>query len=758
MKIIFALCLICIWSLSSMAQGKAKVDPSHLHDGGYGYLVESDTICSVWWAEGVYKVMRDAPVPAKKEAGINIWSAKNEYESVIVVISPKQRMENFRITLSDFKDDQGNKVCNSNMTVRKVEYVHVSKPTDSYGFAGYWPDPLPLYNQPGSIIPSENQPFWISIKVPADCRAGNYTGTIALSSGDWALTIPVNLKVWNFTLPQTPSVRSGFGMDMSAIKRYDNIRTSEEEQKVFDYYMESFRDYKISPYDPFAYAPIKEDIKGVHWEGGFFDSKVKYEGNYSYRIEDNSVSSNSEGSTEDFIPVHPHDVYELCWFTKTQAEEQDYTVGVECYNSEKKLIVFENRFDIFAGHNAWKPDTLKLGKFSNEVRFVKIRLFPTKRTLTGEDRGTVWFDNLSLYNLASKTNEFPAGNFEVKLNDIDILMDFTEFNKAGKRYFDDFGFTAYRLPLKGLGRGSYYSRVKGVFEGFEQGTDEYNKLMERYLLQMQDNLEKNGWLGKEYIYWFDEPEEKDYPFVKETNALIKRYAPKLTTFLTEHVAGQDISDVTDISCTIWNKLNHDKIKKMEESGLESWSYLCCSPKSPWISEFIDHDAINLRMWLWASYEYHLKGILIWETTYWNSESASPQGYLQNPWDEAMSFIHGYGWPLGKQSYWGNGDGRLFYPLNRDPNNDTKTYIGKPVPSLRLETLRDGIEDYEYFVLLEKAIKNAPAKKKKIAQEARELLSIPKNIYTNETTYTKNPQDILEYRKKLAEKIIMLQDN
>lgn len=40
--------------------------------------------------------------------------------------------------------------------------------------------------------------------------------------------------------------------------------------------------------------------------------------------------------------------------------------------------------------------------------------------------------------------------------------------------------------------------------------------------------------------------------------MIKEYAPKLTTFLTEHVAGQDISDVTDISCTIWHQLNHEK--------------------------------------------------------------------------------------------------------------------------------------------------------------------------------------------------------
>jgi hypothetical protein len=69
-------------------------------------------------------------------------------------------------------------------------------------------------------------------------------------------------------------------------------------------------------------------------------------------------------------------------------------------------------------------------------------------------------------------------------------------------------------------------------------------------------------------------------------------------------------------------------------------------KTPWISEFIDHYAVNMRIWLWASWQHQLKGILIWSTTYWNSKEASPEGYQQNPWEEAMSFVTRYGWPLG----------------------------------------------------------------------------------------------------------------
>lgn len=91
--------------------------------------------------------------------------------------------------------------------------------------------------------------------------------------------------------------------------------------------------------------------------------------------------------------------------------------------------------------------------------------------------------------------------------------------------------------LEGMGTGSFYSRTEVTFAGFKQGTPEYDRHFGRYLSQVQDHLEKNGWLGKEYIYWFDEPEEKDYPFVREGMNRIRKGASKLTRFITEHQPG-----------------------------------------------------------------------------------------------------------------------------------------------------------------------------------------------------------------------------
>ncbi|MBK8748978.1 MAG: hypothetical protein IPM04_14435 [Saprospiraceae bacterium] len=66
-------------------------------------------------------------------------------------------------------------------------------------------------------------------------------------------------------------------------------------------------------------------------------------------------------------------------------------------------------------------------------------------------KGTIWYDDIALIHLLSRKNILSGGDFEVETDKIDIQLDFTRFNEAGRKYFDDYGFTGYNLRLKGLG-------------------------------------------------------------------------------------------------------------------------------------------------------------------------------------------------------------------------------------------------------------------------------------------------------------------
>ena len=306
------------------------------------------------------------------------------------------------------------------------------------------------------------------------------------------------------------------------------------------------------------------------------------------------------------------------------------------------------------------------------------------------------------------------------------------------------------LSLEGLATGSFYSQLEGIFGGFRQGTPEYDRLLGQYLSLVEKHLEEKGWLGKEYIYWFDEPDPENYPFVREGMMAIRRAAPRLTRFITEHRPGPDIMDVSEISCTIFHRVDPSVVAELSLKGREFWSYLCTGPKTPWVTLFIDHPAVNLRLWPWMSYQYGLKGILVWRANYWSSPTVFPADHVQNPWKDPMSYTVGYGTPYGQVNYWGNGDGRFLYPPNRDPNRDRPKYLCGPINSVRWEILREGVEDYEYFRLLERAVRQAPPAKEDLAKKGRALLQVPPSVFRSGQDCAQDPQALLDHRHRMGE--------
>jgi hypothetical protein len=92
----------------------------------------------------------------------------------------------------------------------------------------------------------------------------------------------------------------------------------------------------------------------------------------------------------------------------------------------------------------------------------------------------------------------------------------------------------------------------------------------------------------------------------------------------------------------------------------------------------------------------------------------------------------------------NGDGLLIYP---GPNCT-------PLPSLRLEVVRDGIEDYELLVLLETLARELKAKDKSgkygfIVDEAMHLTNVSTNVVADLTHFTSEPDVILAQRSRVA---------
>jgi hypothetical protein len=135
----------------------------------------------------------------------------------------------------------------------------------------------------------------------------------------------------------------------------------------------------------------------------------------------------------------------------------------------------------------------------------------------------------------------------------------------------------------------------------------------------------------------------------------------------------------------------------------------------WPSYAIDSAAIQNRAMEWLSYKYDIQGELYFQTTH----------MLTTAWANSCDFS-------------GNGDGTLFYP-GTPAKIGGKTDI--PVESIRMKLIREGMEDYEYLVLLQKLGDESFAR-----STVKALFPQPSKI----TAAT--PEDLYAAREALANRI------
>lgn len=329
-------------------------------------------------------------------------------------------------------------------------------------------------------------------------------------------------------------------------------------------------------------------------------------------------------------------------------------------------------------------------------------------------------------------------------------IDFTAFDQAAAKWLDAAHFSTFQLHLRGMGGGTFDGRHLGELEGFKEGTPEHARLFQDYLSQIEKHLREKGWLSKAFTYWFDEPDPKDYDFVVAGMERLKAAAPGVKRMLTEQPEPKLMGHV-EIWCGLTPEWTPAKVQERRAAGEEVWWYICTGPKEPYVTEFIDHPGLELRLWPWQSWQYGVSGILVWATVYWNSPLVFRAPQLQDPWVDPMSYVSGYSFPVGHVGLWGNGDGRFLYPPRRDPNKVTTPNFEPPVNSLRWENLRDGMEDYEYLWLLRQAAERAESagQKPELVKEARALLTVPAEVSKDLTHFTTDPRVLLEHRARVA---------
>lgn len=177
-------------------------------------------------------------------------------------------------------------------------------------------------------------------------------------------------------------------------------------------------------------------------------------------------------------------------------------------------------------------------------------------------------------------------------------------------------------------------------------------------------LTRHGWLGRALNYLIDEPKPEKYGAVYQAYALAREYAPGLKTLCAGWDPAPEFTKVITIWATPAGQYQESQILSQAAKGQKQWLYANRL-------HAIDHPLVHQRLIGWILHSYPFQGYLLWGVNYWPA----------NPWTT----------PPGTLDYWRRGT--FYYPHPRN---------GLPVPTLRLEALRRGLQDCQYLLLLKEA--------------------------------------------------------
>jgi hypothetical protein len=258
--------------------------------------------------------------------------------------------------------------------------------------------------------------------------------------------------------------------------------------------------------------------------------------------------------------------------------------------------------------------------------------------------------------------------------------------------------------------------------------------------QTARHFREKRWFDRLFHYLWDEPKPKEYPAMLELGRRVHRADPALQNLVTAPLH-PEWSDVVDI----WTPVVNCFEKKPEHSeycdptvdrsayepllakGKRLWWYQACSSHGcyivggdyfrGWPSYMIDDAPVRNRIMEWLTWKYDIGGELYFSTN-------AAFGKNRDPWKDVRLFG-------------GNGDGTLFYPGRPDIIGGT-TQI--PIESIRLKLIRDGLEDYEYLVMLARLA------------GGKMTADITGTFIRNTYDYEQNPEKLYAARERIGREI------
>ncbi len=272
-------------------------------------------------------------------------------------------------------------------------------------------------------------------------------------------------------------------------------------------------------------------------------------------------------------------------------------------------------------------------------------------------------------------------------------------------------------------------------EGFDEVIA---KTVER-LRPAYEEAKRRGLLSYAYIYGFDERPEDQFPLLEKSAQALRKAFPEVLLMTTSYDHSFGLNSVVktiDAWCPLTPRFVPDLADQARAGGKQVWWYICCGPHNPHANWFVEYAAIESRLLMGAmTSKMRPDGFLYYSLTIWNDNQPIESGPFTK-WNPVSWTVY-------------HGDGSLFCS---GPG-------GKPVPTIRLENFRDGLEDYAYTCILEEIVRRTEAKgnglsaqEKDWLRDAQAALAVPASLVESMSSYSRDPRQLSAYRNRMGELI------
>ena len=206
------------------------------------------------------------------------------------------------------------------------------------------------------------------------------------------------------------------------------------------------------------------------------------------------------------------------------------------------------------------------------------------------------------------------------------------------------------------------------------------------LRRVYDEAKRRGLLDGAYCYGCDETKPENYPLVRLAARELKAAlpgVPLVSAFCCEYGVGATLDEIDWLVPQSW-QYGRRQAEESREAGHRVWWYICCGPQAPYANMFLECPAIEGRILMGAqTTRMRPDGFLYFQLTLWRRCERCIESGPFTDWSPKSTFNCTY-----------NGDGSW---VCAGPD-------GTPLPTIRLENFRDGLEDYAYAMLLEQKLR------------------------------------------------------